>query len=125
METTITDSNVNLLHELSQFTGTEEYYEHSIGRMRLLLTDGCHFVRERFQAYWLFDVVLSHQTSKRVRDEVFQVWKLKRFRKRWIINCTDGNGKLLAKQIIEYSDFPLDEITIWIEDGVALLPSEH
>ena len=38
----------------------------------------------------------------------------------------DGNGKLITKLEIPYTDFPLPEgITLFLEDGVLLLPSEH
>ena len=125
METIIIDSGVNLLQHLSQFTGTEEYYNHSLSNMKLLLTDGCHFVREQCEAYWLFDLIISHQLSPKVRNEPFQVWTLQHLNNRWFITCHDGNNILLAKQHIEFSDFPLEHFVVWIEDGVALLPSEH
>lgn len=125
MEAITTDSSVNLLQHLAQFTGTETYYNHSLGNMKLYLTDGCHFIREQCEAYWLFDLILSHQLSKNVKSEQFQVWKFQKRVNDWIITCSNGNDKLLVKQIIEYSDFPLNEITIWLEENIALLPSEH
>lgn len=120
METTFT-----LQEHLKQFTGTEEYYKHTLGNMKLLLTDGCHFVREQCGAYWLFDLILSHQLSAKVRLEPFQVWNLLNKGKHWLVTCDDGNGRIIVKQQIEYSDFPLDSFVIWVEEGVALLPSEH
>ena len=41
----------------------------------------------------------------------------------------DGNEKFIARQHIEYTDFPLNEITLygyWSEDNwVVILPSEY
>ena len=38
----------------------------------------------------------------------------------------DGNRRLLAQLEIPYTDFPLPEgITLFLEDGILLLPSEH
>ena len=40
--------------------------------------------------------------------------------------CTDGNDNKLVSQKIYYTDFPLEEgITLWVENGIILLPSEH
>jgi len=94
--------------------------------MSLQLTDGCEFVRQASGegAYWLFDIILSWQYK--LHQHGFQVWKLKQMENSsWIIQCTDGNDKVLASQDIQYSDFPIDSIDIWLVDGVALLPSEY
>jgi hypothetical protein len=56
----------------------------------------------------------------------FQVWKLiKQGDGTWFIHCDDGNGKTLAGQEIPYSDFLLDQLELWLIDGVCLLPSEY
>lgn len=109
------------------FHGTEEYHRHTLPNgMSLLLTDGLEFVRENAGdgAYWLFDIILSWQYK--LNKHPFQVWKLnKQENESWMIQCTDGNNKVLATQDISYSDFPIDSIAIWLTDGVALLPSEY
>jgi len=33
--------------------------------------------------------------------------------------------KVLYRQRIPYSDFPLDKIKLWFMNGVCYLPSEH
>ena len=42
-----------------------------------------------------------------------------------IVRIEDGNKNVLYTQEIHYTDFPLDEITIWVEGNIVLLPSEH
>ena len=126
METqTITASELRA--SLRQFTGTEHYYEHrGVGRTMIYLTDGCKYLAEKAQCYWLFDLILSYQHRKDISNTQVQVWILKKQEdKTWTVHCTDGNFTVLARQDIQYSDFPLDEIKIYLEDGVALLPSEH
>jgi hypothetical protein len=44
----------------------------------------------------------------------------------WQLTCREDTGKKsLIIQSIEFSDFPLDYIKIWVIDKVALLPSEY
>jgi hypothetical protein len=112
---------------LEGFTGTTQYYMHYFPQgLKILLTDGCDYIREKCEAYWLFDAILSFQLKSQIREEPFQVWKLqKQPDNSWELLCEDGNKKVIAVQAIEYSDFPLDEIIIWLVDGVAMLPSEY
>ncbi len=112
---------------LDNFKGTSQYYLHYFpGELKLLLTDGCDYIREKCEANWLFDSILSYQLKSQIREEPFQVWKLqKQPDETWHLLCEDGNKKVIAVQSIEYSDFPLEEIVIWLVDGVAMLPSEY
>jgi hypothetical protein len=41
------------------------------------------------------------------------------------LGCEDGNANRITAQIIPYTDFPLNEIEIWVEGGVMLMPKEH
>lgn len=112
---------------LAQFTGTEHYHRHSIDRSNsILLTDGCKYLADAAQCYWLFDAILSHQNTSTVRANKFQVWKLiKHDIGGWELICQDGNNNELESQEIGYSDFPLDRITIWLVHGIAMLPKEY
>ena len=115
--------------ELKQFHGTSEYHKHLFpGKSPILLTDGCRYVRDECKAYWLFDAILSYQQDKILRGINFQVWEFKQLKKdlSWQLTCREDTGrKPLITQSIEYSDFPLDYIKIWVIDKVALLPSEY
>ena len=115
-----------LEQQLHYFTGSSAYYPLY---PQLKLTDGTKFLCEQAKCFWLMDAVASHLGS--YRDEDFVVAKFLRAKASngWILRLEDGNDEVLADQIIEYSDFPLDEITLYVEfDGtnhVILLPSEH
>ena len=115
--------------ELKQFHETAEYYKHLFpGKSPILLTDGCKFIRDECKAFWLFDAILSYQIDRRLKSINFQVWELKQLRKdlTWQLTCREDTGqKPVITQSIEYSDFPLDYIKIWVIDKVALLPSEY
>jgi Family of unknown function (DUF6876) len=114
---------------LNQFHGTAQYYKHLFpGKSPLLITEGCKYVRDACNAYWLFDALLSYQSNKILRDINFQVWEFRRLKKdlSWVLTCRqDSDKKPILTQFIEFSDFPLDSIKIWIIDKVALLPSEY
>ncbi len=65
--------------DLAQFTGTEQWYRHSINRT-VLYTDGVRYVAEHGQAYWLLDeIALIQPYDKSIAAEEFQVWKLEKF----------------------------------------------
>ena len=114
---------------LSEFHGTSEYHKHLFpGKSPILLTDGCKYVREVCKAYWLFDAILSYQQDKILKGINFQIWELTQLRKdlTWLLTCREDTGrKPIISQLIEYSDFPIDNIKIWVIDKVAILPSEY
>ena len=39
--------------------------------------------------------------------------------------CDDGNGNTVFTKKIEYTDFPLDEITLYFANNIIHLPSEY
>jgi hypothetical protein len=122
-------NTANIRYELKQFHGTSEYHKHLFpGKSPIILTDGCKYVRDVCKAYWLFDAILNYQCDKILDGVNFQVWELKQLRKdlTWLLTCREDTGrKTLISQSIEFSDFPLDYIKIWVIDKVALLPSEY
>lgn len=127
METDIKLSKQEFQRAINGFTGTGQYHRHIIpGGQVLLLTDGCHFVREHAGqgASWLFDLILSYQFK--LRKHRFQVWTLQKQQDQsWHISCSDGNYNYIIGQEIAYSDFPLETFELWVVDSVALLPSEY
>jgi hypothetical protein len=129
---------------LRQFTGTEQWYRHWTGR--ILYTDGVKYLADNAEAYWLVDAIASHQLDPKVRGEGFQVWILRTFgdglgSRRAVLTCYsdyDESGMTayqnyekygLVEQRIEFTDFPLAKMRLWVEGGpeqpVILLPSEH
>ena len=42
-----------------------------------------------------------------------------------MLTCEDGNGGVVFTKAIEYTDFPLAEITLYFLNKTILLPSEY
>lgn len=110
---------------LRQFTGSEQWYRHGINR-NVSFTDGAKFVADEGGAYWLLDTIALCQMEPCVKAEEFQVWKLSVNPDRTAtIACGDGNGNVVYTQQVPFTDFPLDEITLWFVNNVIHLPSEY
>ena len=122
-------NTIDVKTELGRFIGTSRYYKHLFpGKSPILLTDGCKYVRDELEANWLFDSILIYQDDPKLKKVNFQIWELKQHSKdlTWLLTCKeDTNKKPIISQSIEFSDFPLDYIRIWLIGSVALLPSEY
>lgn len=122
-----------LQQNLRQFTGTAAYHKWSALFHNFVLTDGAKYLAENAGAYWLMDMIASHYSS--YKNEGFVVAFLTKFPRGGArLSITGGDYNILEQQDIEYTDFPLEEITLYIipqemENGsklwVALLPSEY
>jgi hypothetical protein len=131
---TTTTLKEQLEANLPHFTGTESYtnLRYPWLKSRFLLTDGTKYLAETAQAFWLMDAIASHQATRKVAAEPFQVWKLTLNEKQQAkLVCTDGNEHILAQQDIPYTSFPLAEITLYAEQSdylggrVVMLTSEY
>jgi hypothetical protein len=111
--------------DLARFTGSEQVYRHPINR-RVVYTEGAQYVAET-GAYWLLDeIALIQPHDRRVAAEEFQVWKLVvRPDSTATLTCEDGNYNVVFTKEIAFTDFPLDEITLWFANDTIYLPSEH
>ena len=120
-----------LLDELRNFYGTERYYRTNPG---LLVTDGAKFLADNAGAYWLLDMVWSYLPVLRKSGDTFFV----------VVLTKDGveapgamfsiqddvpPSKTYATQAVEFTDFPLDEIALYLsateEEFVLMLKSEY
>jgi hypothetical protein len=121
---------LELQNNLQQFTGTEMY--HKFGPYRL--TDGVKYLAEAAQCYWLFDII--HSYHRNLKSEPFVIIMLSKKEDDSFefgayrdydsdLSEEDNSHDLIISQFIEFSDFPLDEIKLYIIDGVILLPSEY
>ena len=110
-----------LTEELQQFTGTENYYRHAFG---CKYTDGVQYLAENAKAYWLLDAIFSY-----ARKEPFQIWKLQLSpvgdKDAVLTMREDSDTPVIVEQLIEYTDFPIEHIELWLIDGVLILPSEY
>ena len=122
-------SQVMNTHELqanlSQFTGTENYYR---VMPRLVITDGVRYLANQANSYWLVSAIYSHLISNAIYSE-FVVARLTVIGKTAYLVLDDGNNQVIAKQAIEYTDFALNEISIYCcyqqQGWILLLPSEY
>ncbi|GHV56299.1 hypothetical protein FACS1894216_20060 [Synergistales bacterium] len=114
---------------LAQEIGTTQYWRVFPNDDVNVMTDGVKRMAEMCGAFWLVTGIFAWQWDERVKKEPFQVWKL-------TLNndgsdgaclvCEDGGKKELARQEIDYTDFPLPEgIKLFLDGGVLMLPSEY
>jgi hypothetical protein len=118
------NSTQNFQSELSQFIGTEKFYRIT---SRHLLTDGTKYLAEQAKCFWLMDAIASH--LPKYFADYFCVANLVVIDSSAELTIDDGNGNVYARQMIEYTDFPLSEIKLYCSfDGeywVVMLPSEY
>ena len=115
---------MNLEQELGQFTGTEQYYRHLFGKF----TDGVKYMADKAGAYWLIDAVMSYQISRKTKGVPFQVWTLKKNegKNSAVLEMKeDIDAPVLVSQRIPFTDFPLESIKLYMQNGVLMLPSEY
>ncbi len=112
--------------DLRQFTGSENWYRHGINRS-VLFTDGAKYLADQARAYWLIDdIALAQRYVKRVAAEEFQHWKLTvKADHSATLACDDGNGNVVYAKRIPFTDFPLEETSLYFCNNTVLLPSEY
>jgi hypothetical protein len=112
--------------DLNQFTGSETWYRHAINR-KVLYTEGAQYLAEHGGAYWLLDAIAIAQAHvKALAAEEFQVWTLKvSADKTAVLMCDDGNGNAVYRQSMDFTDFPLPDVTLYYCNNVIHLPSEY
>ncbi len=110
---------------LSQYTGSESFYSGKPLFPKFVHTEGIKLMADKVGAYWLIDLVYSHQRDK-VKDAPFQIWKLTVKDKGAVIECReDSDTPVIARQEIAYTDFPEGEFEVWFINHTLLLPSEY
>jgi hypothetical protein len=123
-------SPAELESSLAQFSGTECH--HKLALAPLKFTDGMAYLCQNAGggAFWLASVIASYQHKLRKTERLreFQHWTLTTDLEKHtaVIQCREDSGEPpVVTQNIEYTDFPLASIEIWVEGDVCLLPSEH
>jgi hypothetical protein len=124
------DANT-LRAQLAQFTGSASFTRHALLR-RMVMTEGVRWLADHAQAHWLTDAIASYQHEPPVKAEDFQVWRLSVHAETRSATLSMKNGNSdaeIVRQEISYTDFPLDEMTLWLiaqgEHVVLMLPSEY
>ena len=118
-----------LLDGLRNFYGTEHYYRHMPG---LVITDGVKFLADNAGCYWLLDMVWSYLPMlRKSRDTFFVVRYAGTPGASGLFSITDDipPNQTYAQQAIEHTDFPLDEIVLYLsateEEFILMLRSEY
>jgi hypothetical protein len=104
-----------LLFDLHQFNGTENYYRTSALDKRYFHTDGIQYLADNARCDWLLAIVTSCYHI--LKDCDFQVWTVNKNGDGVTVTCEDGNENQVYRQEIEYSDFPLDTFSFYCEVG--------
>lgn len=121
-----------LKSDLNHFTSTEAYHRCS---RNLVLTDGALYLANNAECFWLFDIVDSIIGTEYTKNEDFLFVKVQKEKNNscWV-RIEDGNGERIYAQEIEYTDFPMDEYSFFVQKTsdmennnfyVAMLTSEY
>jgi hypothetical protein len=92
-------------------------------------TEGVAFLVEHAGAHWLLDHIAAHQ--KRVRRDPMlrelQVWIIRKIARRTLrIACCRAPGdEAFHIDVTVFSGFPLDEVTLVLENETLMLPGER
>lgn len=111
--------------ELRQFTGAECWYEHYLLKW-ILYTDGVQYLAEHAGAYWLIDeIAFAQKILRKHPEQHLQIWKLKVKEGTALLTCIGDKETTLYSKRIPFTDFPLDEFTLYFANNVIHLPSEY
>ena len=110
--------------ELKHYGGADIFYRNPLFR-GYVYTEGVKYLAEQAGAYWLIDYILSHQLEPKLKKQPFQVWKMTVQDDSAAVTVEDGNDNIITSLTIEFTDFPLEEMTLWLVEKTLMLPSEY
>jgi hypothetical protein len=101
---------------LENFTGSQNLYFRETSTGRIEYTDGIYFLQQN-GCLWMIDAIASYQTQQFKSADDRQFWKLRVDLETHSAKlvCDDGNGNVRVTQEIEFTDFPLSELNIYVE----------
>jgi len=118
-------SRKEIIEIINHASGTSAYHKFSHFECYPVVTDGVIAIAEATGYYWLLDIIGSYQTDKRL-DPHFQIWRLAVNNENQTAVVSGYNDTvLIIKQDIQFTDFPLDELKLYLMNGVILLLSEY
>jgi len=142
-------NNVLKESDLSQFTGTNQYWRSGLPIHPFLYTDGVQYLANKGGAYWLLDLIGSWQIEPEIKNDPMlvemQFWTLTVSENASAVAiCERDSGDVVVSQKIPCTDFPLPRIQLYLahvgnywsysvtcgprtnaDYGVLLLPSEY
>lgn len=118
----------NFNHETAHFTGTSTYYKHFIPGLQY--TDGVKYIADTYGAHWLIDVIFSHvactakaRIAAKAGHPLTCTLTVKNEKALFEIK-DEYTAEIVARQNINFTDFPAHEQVILFRHGVAFLPTE-
>lgn len=111
--------------ELAQFQESDIIYKYWLG---LKYTAGIKYLAEIAQCWWLVYAIASHQTKNLLDNpklQEFQIWHLVVQDNSGTLICEWDTNQEVLRQEIEYTDFPLSNIKLYLAENILMLPSEY
>ena len=123
----MTDTKTLTKADLIQFTGSEHWYRIVTRWCATFCTPTASSMSLRQPApLAVNEITFAQRFDKLLAAEEFQSWKLTfNSDHTATLTCEDGNGGVVFTKAIEFSDFPLAEITLYFINNTILLPSEY
>ncbi|MGB3756806.1 MAG: DUF6876 family protein [Rivularia sp. (in: cyanobacteria)] len=112
-------------NELKKFYGSANLYKHWLG---LRYTEGIQYLAQEANCYWLLDAIASHQTKQFLSNpklREFQIWHLQVKDNSGVLICEWDTNQEVLRQEIEYTDFPLNHIKLYLVEKVLMLNNEY
>jgi len=92
----------------------------------LSISDGVYFVLEECKANWFLDLILYMQLCPPFDTNPIQFWTLKKLGSSvWRLECINEDMDILTSRTIPDLEFPIDDLTIIVDDLIVRLPSEY
>lgn len=109
---------------IEQFIGTNNHYASWL--MKYRYTDGVRYFAQEAGAYWLLNEInfIYVDLARKGKAEFLNI-VVKCKNKKADILVDDGNGNLLKKKHISWTDLPEGEWQFYLYDNTLLLPSEN
>ena len=117
-------SKEEILNIINHSMGTTVYHSFYPSDSYPVITDGVLTLAKAAECFWFLDIICSYQGDKKFTTRL-QVWELKVQSDASATVYGYNDESLVIKQEIPYTDFPLDELKLYLIDGVILLPVEY
>lgn len=115
---------------IAQVNGFETHYRHPLSGMSF--SEGVKYIADQAGAYWLIDLILIASKFEHLQGkcEGLEFWVLTTKDGKGELICTDGGmdggeANVVFSESIPFTDFPLEEFTLYNDGGILCLPGER
>ena len=113
---------MNANEQLSEYNHVDNYHKTHTG---LLISYGVIALTNKFGCHWFLDIISTYYLKISEKSR-FQIWTLTKHEDdSATVICSDGIERVLKTKKIPSTDFNATEAVVWVEDGIAKLPSEY